>query len=167
VPHHPRIRGATIIKEPPQKTGIVKQLTDDLFDRTMMVIEAVVLILIAYDVAYERTHHWKIRRRSRRVHQCFVAGQTIKKIPPPTNADADTIKAWLGTLDKWYDSTEALPRKYSIQAEATFLHSHPTDAMSRTFLHVARDKEVQWQYLNLYERLDNLQKVIESPDVYL
>jgi hypothetical protein len=139
-----------------------------LFDRTMMVIELLVLLLIAYEVFGERLHRWKIHRRIANLRGFLASGQQIQADAVNAahrGAGEDTPRAWARRVTEWMRDTDAQLKSYSLQASLSF--HHDPGAMFHPFVSDSFHPAAKEQYLRLQHCLNNLHQIIERPDVYL
>jgi len=67
------------------------------FDRAMLIVEVLVLAIITYEVATDRFHNWKIRRRSKHIHKRYLQGQTLLNAAPDPSASGDAAQIWKET----------------------------------------------------------------------
>jgi hypothetical protein len=147
-------------------------LHHDAFDRTMLVIELLVLSIIALEGLLHIGRHFKVRHRSRRLYKCFFEGQTLQnRVPPPSveslkQAGLSVVAPddWLQQVHKWSDSTNRLVRRYSPDASVMFLHSRGINFGVVEWDRIHQSAKAA--YSELYQQLNNLRAIIEKPDVF-
>jgi len=126
-------------------------------------VELLVLLLIAYELFSDRFHRRKIRRRSKRILCCFIAGTELKTTVPGRHAAEEDVILWRQRAGQWSAATNAQLAKYSAQSSAAFLRTHAHEA-GQHFFYVANS--AQMDYFTLREQLENLHAIIERPEVY-
>jgi hypothetical protein len=135
-----------------------------LYDRTMLVIELLVFLLIAYEVFGGRLHRWKLNRRTRRARESFVKGRALQRDVPQKDSKREDVSQWRETVQNWITTTDKLLAGYSPQASASFLHD-PGHMFRLAITHeIAADAE--HRYTRLQDCLNNLREIIENPEVY-
>lgn len=130
-------------------------------DWLMLVIEFLVLGLIAAELIHQLYRHFRVARITKRLNRYASQGQAFQwSVPKDLNTD---ITPWDKNVKMWIQEVEIfLETKCSEQAKARFIHfkvrSTPTlripDALHATFL-------------ELESRLENLNAIIEKPEVYM
>jgi hypothetical protein len=135
-------------------------------DIWMVVIEVLVLAIIAYEAGSDFHHKHKLRGWLAGIFGLVSKGQNLQKHAPRSgplgNADPAAIDPWIKSVHEWSEETANFLKKYSTQAVVAFYQG------------VQRDAEypgIAWNAQNMFGhlllRLNNLQRIMEKPDVYL
>lgn len=134
-----------------------------LIDWVMLVVEILVLVIIAAEAVYGIVKHYRIRRITKIILVFIEEGQILQgKVPRDVFVADDTIVGWNNSAQIWMDSVETfLKVKCSRHAAATFRHYIPNQQWSGVLLE--NNKKL---YMDLLMRLENLQSILENPDVY-
>jgi hypothetical protein len=140
----------------------LKRFSDSTaYSISMWIMEFFVLLLIGYEVGSGILYSRKKRERIAGIFGLMSAGYALQRRSPNRNADQSTIDEWISSVNDWIKGTSELLHGYSAQAEAAFLLGTRHDA---SYPGVAFAAE---QYFGLLiTRLDNLQGIMEKPEVY-
>jgi len=128
-------------------------------DRTMLVIEVLVLGVIAYETI---SAIWRKRTVHKRLNALFALmekGISLQQAPPDTDAAAHD---WAQAVDVWITETTQVLSKYSAQAVASFNHQGKPASIS----HAGISGIAHGHHAQLLIRLENLRAIMEKPDVY-
>jgi hypothetical protein len=138
-------------------------------DWVMLVIEALVLILIAYEVVIAHLDRRGARmrkqatdRRSEAIRELVSKGHVLLASAPRFGENDMIVAKWKDSLRDWNVEVQTLLKSYSSQALASYNQGIPKSA---SFPGLAAGN-VQGDYSFLLMRLDNLQNIMEKPDVY-
>ena len=113
----------------------LRRLLSDVrpFEYVMLVLEALVLLLIAYEVGSGIWHRLRRHRRSKRVLKYLLQGQALKSSVPTQAAPLAEVNEWRSQVQEWTDSTNRMLKRYSSEASASFLPL-PGFLLVQTFL---------------------------------
>lgn len=133
-------------------------------DWVMIVIEALVLILICAEYAERK---WLERRRHNRLsqlHGLLTEGQEIQgRAIPAGTTDEAAISSWNDSVGSWIIKTNNYLTGLTPRASAAFLHNRGGAGINYSGVTgKARD-----HFVMLLARLNNLQSIMEKPEVYL
>jgi hypothetical protein len=149
------------------------------FDWLMLIIEALVLLLILYEVVAEAT-----RRRTERQRSVFIArqvlalsrlmdhGQSLQStVPEPQiTSDYQIIQRWMDSVTKWTEGTNGFLVSQSSVASAAFLLVTDASAADNLVHRAGRSFLVGGELGRFYQRLvmqlANLRRIIERPEAY-
>jgi hypothetical protein len=140
-------------------------------DWLMLVVEALVLALIAYEIVSPRWHRRKIRRLLNVAFDFVQRGQKLQAISPqgiygPEGPHGPQfVPAWIEKVKTWNQEALDFMERCSPQARASFL-SDTSSGAAHTQQSLMVPPEAQWWYRTMLTRLDNLQRIAENPDVY-
>jgi hypothetical protein len=130
------------------------------FDWLMLVIEAAVLLLIAWEIGRDIRHKWKMRARHDELFVYLDKGNKLHwNAPLSFDAPTAVVGEWESAVKKWVQDTTGFLKRYSPQAAAMFLQE-----VDSTYFEVANNPEF-WDTA-VYERLRNLREIMEKCDVY-
>lgn len=132
-------------------------------DSTMLVVEILVLVLIAWEFVGGRFHRWKLQRRINRLFPCFTQGQQLYQNVPAVAADLAASTAWVEQVEDWTQRTSKLLASYSSKASVSFLHESG-GLVNRDFHRIHTTAYAP--YVQLLERLNSLRAILEKPDIY-
>ena len=134
-------------------------------DVIMFVMEFLVLLLIAYEVAdhvlakrSERKRKKLIEGRVAILRDAMAKGQKIQHSWPKIGGSRAECE---DAVSKWCEQTGLLLKSYSAHAETAFLHEVPESPNRYGSI------EAVFCYSKLVQRMSNLQGIIEKPDIYL
>jgi hypothetical protein len=134
---------------------------------TMLIIELLVLLLIAYEVIvsilekiHERKRKKVVGERVKTLRDAMFEGQELRN-STTWGDDRERERKWVQDTKEWGERTRALLKSYSAHAEMAFLLEMPISpndfgSMSQPFT-----------LGTLLSRLNNLRSIIEKPEVYL
>jgi hypothetical protein len=151
MPHKPRTFALLLVTA--HMTWLVFHGWTDA-DKWLFWADAAIVVLIVKDDLWRLGRYWLIRHRSRRLLERLLLGQELQ--------DRSSDENWISDVDRWVAETENLVRQYSVQAAASFSHSH----RGRVTPEYARKDSGRYNSI-LYERLTNLRNILERPEVYL
>ena len=140
-------------------------LRHDAFDRAMLVIELLVLFIIGFEAVVHAWGHFKVAHRLKHVRARFAEGQELQRNAPQLGARSEDVTRWVMNVDAWVNATNRLLTGYSYQASASFLHDPGHMFRLVTAHQIASAAESP--YAQLQDRLNNLKRIIETPNVYL
>jgi len=136
-----------------------------MIDKWMLLIELLVLVLIAYEVWATVSERRATAKRKKTVDERIVAvrqalskGMILKQgavVPGGTG-----VSEWVVSVKQWMEDTRVLLRSYSEQADLAFVYS----GMIFPLTYNVCESEL---FVALMAKLDNLQRIMEKPDVYL
>ncbi len=130
------------------------------FDWIMLLVEVLVLVLIAAEIAPTLIHKKIARKRQRVLFSLLVKGQEIlNRAPSPF--DQAPVDSWGKSADLWSEEVTKVLGGYSKHATAAFSHQPQVGA---PYHHIAPGA---WpQYGRLTARVENLRNIIEKPEIY-
>ena len=132
-------------------------------DWVMLVIEALVLFLIAYEVLEKCKADRKIKERTSQTFAFLSKGQKLQKSAPQAGAGVEATVPWVKSVHAWSQDTDAFLNTCSAHASAKFLDE--TNMKSVTYPGLAQEV---WTFYSLLNRkLSNLQTIIQNATVYL
>jgi hypothetical protein len=136
-------------------------------DRTVLIVDALVLLIIFVEWIQAQRREHRISQRQKLVDTRLVSvrgaisqGQAIQHSAVP-NGDAQTDH-WYQRTKAWTTQTEKLLEGYSLRASTAFMDVSSANPM-RTYQEFA----VAQEYAHLVARLNNLIRIMENPEVYL
>src|SRR5216684_2216069 len=137
------------------------------FDWLMLGIEVIVVILIGFEIFRgERSRHEEEKRLERVnermtvIRSLMAVGQEIRRTAPEPMAH-NAVNPWVEALEKWNQEVYVILESFSRQAAVSFNAGIPKGANYPGLAPVAQ------QYFGvLLLRLENLQNIMEKPDVY-
>jgi hypothetical protein len=134
-------------------------------DWILLVIEIAVLAVIAIEYGERK---YKETRRGKRLAAILVQlskGQEIQSQAPPAGTTDESIAtAWIERVEAWNADTLKLLAGYSSQAATAFVHE--SGGPSLTYRGVTGTAQARNWYSGLQSRLNNLQSIMEKPEVY-
>jgi len=134
-------------------------------DLLMLIIDALVLLLIAYDVAANICSKRRTSRRIAMIFQHIEEGQKLQAIAPNSGITDPSISApWVESVKKWVQRTHDVLEKYSSQAAASFA----LDSVSVPVQYggISSLPDVRESYRALILKMNNLRSIVEKPDMY-
>ncbi len=132
------------------------------FDWLMLIVELLVLLLIAYEVATNVLHKRRVNHRLKAIFAIMHKGQALQAAVPGGNADNNAITAWNDAVLAWINDANNLLSTYSPQASASFLHEPGGNTIKYSPVAMTAHNH----YVFLLMRLNNLRSIMEKPDVY-
>jgi|HubBroStandDraft_5_1064220.scaffolds.fasta_scaffold11766_4 hypothetical protein len=123
---------------------------------------AIVFLIIWLDVP-ERFHRRRINKRVVTLFEYIHRGQLLKASSPHSLEDDKLVPSWLNAVKEWNAESLHFLESCSPQARAAFLISDET-AHTREVSTVPLG--ARWSYGAMLDRLDNMRKIAENPDVY-
>jgi hypothetical protein len=140
----------------------LKQFSDSTaYSISMWVMEFLVLALIAYEVGSVIFHRRKVRTQLAGIFNLISKGHTIQRSALREVAGEERINEWITSVNEWDEETATFLKRFSSQAVATFQQGVWRDA---SYAGVAFNAQRSLGLLLL--RLDNLQGIMEKPEVY-
>jgi hypothetical protein len=131
-------------------------------DKTMLVVELLVLALIAGEVAHKVLRYFKVKHRVKRLQEKLAEGQQLQTEAVRSRGPS---QEWVKQVDNWIIRTGGQLKRYSPEALLSF--QHDPGAMFNPFVADHFESTAKATYLQLQHRLNNLRRIIETPDVYL
>jgi hypothetical protein len=138
------------------------------FDRLMLGIEVLVVLLIAWEIfrgessrRQENKRRLLLSERMNAVQVLLARGGEIRRTAPSSSGDPNDVIPWVQSLEEWDTSAQAVLGSFSPQAAAAFTAGIPK---GMSFPGLAAGAQNYYGMLLL--RLDNLQKLMEKSDVY-
>jgi hypothetical protein len=128
-------------------------------DWVMLVIEAAVLAIIAYEsIRIALTHH-RIEKRKKIILGLMNDGQAILEDVPTVHPER--VDSWYQSAEAWTKRTRAVLESYSSQALTAFNHLRlPTVDYPNV------SPGAHPAFKALIAKLDNLRSIMEKPEVY-
>ncbi len=147
-------------------------------DWLMLVIEAAVLLLIAYEVGVNWYRH-SAEVKQQKLRNTIVAklsdfmfkGQSIRDSVPAPHQTGDNITQWIGRTDEWRSEVSQYLSKVSSRAGAAFSLVIASQSDGR-ILHNSGEGTfyvaglLANAYVPLVSYLNNLRGIIEKPEAY-
>jgi hypothetical protein len=133
------------------------------FDWLMLIVEILVLALIAFEIFHSIWHRRKIVRLLSRAFYFVQMGQKLQVMIGPEWNGPPLGPEWIKSVKAWNQETLNFLEACSPQARESFLINN-VEAHREQSLKVP--PEAQWWYRTMLNRLDNLQRIAENPDVY-
>jgi len=131
-------------------------------DKTMLVVELLVLALIAGEVGHKVLRYFKVKHRVKRLQEKLAEGQQLQT---EAALSRNPSQEWVKQVNNWINLTEGQLKRYSPQASLSF--QHDPGAMFNPFVADSFQPEAKATYLRLQHCLNNLRRIIETSDVYL
>jgi HAMP domain-containing protein len=136
-------------------------------DRTVLVVDALVLAVIVTEYIHARNRERRMDRREQQklrriesLRQAMSQGRNLQhNVPKDISGAAQVILDWRSSVRSWIEETRDLLKSYSAQAETSFLHD-PHGIPANYPLAVP-------EYGQLVRALNNLREIMERPEVYL
>ena len=131
-------------------------------DWAMLVIELLVLALIAIEVIPEQINKGKLRKREAVLANLVAVAYSLQQsVPMPTHEQ--TVKDdWTKAVHRWeFDTGQYLKNSCSVLAYGAF---HQDLMMQLPIPTTVADPHA---YRLLMERMENLRRIVESPEAYL
>jgi hypothetical protein len=141
------------------------------FDWLMLVIEAAVLLLIAWEIGRDIWRKRKVRSLLNTAFDFVQRGQKLQALSPQGTYGPEGphgpqfTPAWINLVKTWNQEVVNFMETCSPQARWSFLND-TSDGAAHAHQALAVPPEAQWWYRTMLTRLDNLQKIAENPDVY-
>jgi hypothetical protein len=143
------------------------------FDWLMLIVEVLVLGLIAFEIVREEWRHRAERKqqriigeRSESLRQLLSKGQELQRNAPASGESttdiAQDIAQWSRLIDTWHQEVATLLASYSSRAAMAFNHGVPKGS---TYMGIAVAANRRFGFL--LSRLENLQGILENPQIYL
>ncbi|HEV3513734.1 MAG TPA: hypothetical protein VGS05_18660 [Candidatus Sulfotelmatobacter sp.] len=137
------------------------------FDWLMFGIEAIALLLIAYEVFYSvyerrktRERNIEIGERKKQLFSLIAKGQAILHHAPSVGQFTE-VDHWGKSVDEWTATVEKQLTEYSSEAAISFAQ---VVVASTPIPHIAPGAD--WHYRALRARLENLRNITEKAEVY-
>lgn len=132
------------------------------YDVSLWLMELLVLLVIGYEVVSSVWHKRKIRRRSKQIFKFISKGRQLEDNSPALSASTESdVAVWNKSVNTWITETANFLRKYSPQAEASFLQGVFIRSSYRGV-----HPEAQLSFGLLLFRLEKLNGIIERQEVY-
>jgi hypothetical protein len=136
-------------------------------DRTILVVDLLVLLVIAAEAIRELRLARKARKRQKIIDERVQAVRKAISEGQRIHSSAVSIghtgtAAWAQLALKWTADTQTLMASFSAQAEAAFL-----DVSEASPMNVHGSMGAAQEYSHLLARLKNLRGIMENPEVYL
>ena len=120
------------------------------------ILEVLIASMIAYELGSAIWHKWRSKQRFKQLYKLLQQGQGLHWSAPHYSAHD---MAWEGRVKAWIHDTHAFLQQYSPEAAEFFLQQPKADYFT------VADNIVFWTNV-LFERIEHLRHVIETPDVY-
>jgi predicted metal-dependent hydrolase len=129
-------------------------------DWWMLAIELLVLVVIATEAIISFVH-WQARKTAtKKALALLLEGQQIQDRVPGRNQD-EAAEEWNKEVGAWVTKTLTFLKGCSQQAEVTFNQLHKSLPLSYKAA-LATEQLYGW----LYRSLENLQAIMEKPEIY-
>jgi hypothetical protein len=147
-------------------------------DWLMLAIEALVLLLISYEVLAGQIRHRRDQQRRSTITERVVAlsafmdkGMRIKScVPDPQITNWQLVKPWMDSVQKWTDETNAFLAGHSSRASSAFMLTTDAGHMDTVVYSAGRQFALFGDVRECYQRfavqLANLRRIIEQPEAY-
>jgi hypothetical protein len=147
-------------------------------DWLMLVIEALVLLLILYEVIVgdirhrrERQSRLAISKRVSELSWLMDKGQRIQTcVPDPQITNWQLVKPWIDSVQAWKEETNTFLAARSPRASSAFMLITDAGNMDSVVHFSGRQfaltGEVREFYQRLVIQLANLRRIMEQPDAY-
>lgn len=134
-------------------------------DILMLVIEALVLAIIAYEAIKEIFSRRRIRAITSQLRFFLSQGQHLYNEPPAPQAKElhPVAMAWSANVQAWTDAVQKFLSKTSEPAAVVFNHL-PIRSETHQGVHVPQ--HIEPTFIALDERLKTLRSIMEKPNVY-
>jgi hypothetical protein len=148
------------------------------FDWVMLVIEALVLLLILYEVIVGEIRHRRetargafLTERVAELSKLHSKGHRIQTtVLDPMINNPQILQPWIDSAEAWGKETDAILRKYSQRASRTFLLVTDAGQIDTVVTAHGRHFMVSGAIGGVYQRLvlqlENLNRIIENPALY-
>jgi hypothetical protein len=130
-------------------------------DWLMLIVEVLVLILIAYEVAKPMIRRFRVRRRIAVVLGCVSEGMQLKQ--EASRLTVPDLDRWKDSIQTWSNTAFEKVNRMSPQAGDRF--ANVTSLRASSYLGII--PEAQDIYALLIYRLEVLRAIAGEPDVYL
>ena len=125
----------------------------------MLVLEALVLILIAYEVAHNVITERKRRKAIKAAVTMMTEGAFLQQ--RASSLRDEDVQSWLQDVKRWSVDTSGKLDRFSTQASSAFSF---VEAEERSFARVHGD--ANRAYCDLRMRVEMLRRIMENPDAY-
>jgi len=115
------------------------------------------------DDPQHRQLHDRVRVWLKRLYEWFAEGLTLRRrVPRAMNADPAAAQKWRSEMDRWYDDTQNMLKKYSVQSAAALV----LEPAQPTLEFHGIDPTCHQHFRVLTFALANLKEIMEKPDIY-
>jgi hypothetical protein len=149
---------------------IAKHIMSNEYGPLDRILEFLVFALIAYEVVAgivrglrERKRAKIVCERSEKIRQIVAKGQELQSDTPRFGTNMMAIAAWTNSVKEWLLSAQELMGSYSPQAVVALSHD-TSGEVPPWWDSIAVAARIQ--YGTLIASLNNLQRILEKPEVY-
>jgi len=145
-----------------------KEVTISSYDVSMWIMEALVVLLVGYEVIHgrlrERTEgkrHTQIEKRQSALFDLIARGRALQRTVP-SSREVARVDSWCSSVDAWKKDVRGLLESYSQKAVAAF-DEFSIEDQSRDF----RIAPGAWpHHVHLAGLIEKLVSIAEKPECY-